>query len=76
MSDLSTLRDDLDAVDRKLVDALAERQRLVADVAAVKAADGALPIQDPDREQDRNHPVEQIGRELRAMMPWLKPVQM
>ncbi|PAP79192.1 3-deoxy-7-phosphoheptulonate synthase [Rubrivirga sp. SAORIC476] len=52
MSDLSTLRDDLDAVDRKLVDALAERQRLVADVAAVKAADGALPIQDPDREQD------------------------
>ncbi|MEE9212933.1 MAG: ketol-acid reductoisomerase [Phycisphaeraceae bacterium] len=27
------------------------------------------------REKDKNHPVEQIGRELRAMMPWLKPVE-
>jgi len=26
--------------------------------------------------KDRNHPVEQIGRELRAMMPWIKPVEM
>ena len=26
------------------------------------------------QQQDRDHPVEQIGRELRAMMPWLKPV--
>ncbi len=51
-ADLDDLRHDLDAVDRRLVDALAERQRLVADVAAVKAADGALPIQDPSREQD------------------------
>ncbi len=52
MSDLSSLRDDLDAVDRRLIDALAERQRLVADVAAVKASDDALPIQDADREHD------------------------
>ena len=52
MSDLSDLRDDLDAVDRRLVQALAERQRLVADVAAVKADDDALPLQDPDRERD------------------------
>ena len=51
MSDLSSLRDDLDAVDRRLVAALAERQRLVSDVAAVKAADDALPIHDADREQ-------------------------
>ncbi|MEM0964394.1 MAG: prephenate dehydratase domain-containing protein, partial [Bacteroidota bacterium] len=51
MSDLSSLRDDLDAVDRRLVEALAERQRLVSDVAAVKAADDALPIHDADREQ-------------------------
>jgi len=29
-----------------------------------------------DQQQtDRNHPVEQIGRELRRMMPWLKPVE-
>ncbi|WP_412061531.1 3-deoxy-7-phosphoheptulonate synthase [Rubrivirga sp. IMCC45206] len=51
-TDLSALRDDLDAVDRRLVAALADRQRLVADVAAVKAADDALPLFDPGREQD------------------------
>jgi len=28
------------------------------------------------REQDKNHPVEKVGKELRAMMPWLKPVEM
>ena len=27
------------------------------------------------RENDRNHPVEQVGKELRRMMPWLKPVE-
>ncbi len=27
------------------------------------------------REKDRNHPVEKVGKELRAMMPWLKPVE-
>ena len=27
------------------------------------------------KEKDRNHPVEQVGRELRAMMPWIKPVE-
>jgi len=28
------------------------------------------------REKDHNHPVEQVGKELRRMMPWLKPVEM
>ncbi|HEX7008717.1 MAG TPA: ketol-acid reductoisomerase [Phycisphaeraceae bacterium] len=28
------------------------------------------------REKDRNHPVERVGKELRAMMPWIKPVEM
>jgi ketol-acid reductoisomerase len=28
------------------------------------------------RETDYNHGVEKVGRELRAMMPWLKPVEM
>jgi ketol-acid reductoisomerase len=28
------------------------------------------------REKDRNHQVEKVGKELRAMMPWLKPVEM
>jgi ketol-acid reductoisomerase len=27
------------------------------------------------REKDQNHPVEQVGRELRAMMPWINPVE-
>ena len=50
--DLTDLRDDLDAVDRRLVAALAERQRLVADVAALKAGDDALPLRDTGREAD------------------------
>ena len=28
------------------------------------------------REKERNHPVEQVGKELRRMMPWIKPVEM
>ncbi|HIG75124.1 MAG TPA: 3-deoxy-7-phosphoheptulonate synthase [Bacteroidetes bacterium] len=51
MSDLPSLRADLDALDRRLVDALAERQRLVREVATVKADDAGLPLQDADREQ-------------------------
>jgi len=27
------------------------------------------------REKDHNHPVEQVGKELRSMMPWLNPVE-
>ena len=48
---LESLRNRLDDVDRRLVEALAERQRLVANVAALKA-DPALPLQDVDRERD------------------------
>src|SRR5438105_6969513 len=52
MSDsLQSLRNRLDDVDRRLVEALAERQRLVADVAALKS-DPSLPLQDADRERD------------------------
>jgi chorismate mutase/prephenate dehydratase len=51
MPDLDHLRADLDALDRRLVDALAERQRLVDDVATLKADDGALPLRDPGRER-------------------------
>ena len=52
MSDpLESLRSRLDDVDHRLVEALAERQRLVADVAALKA-NPALPLQDVDRERD------------------------
>ncbi len=27
------------------------------------------------QQRDRNHPVERVGKELRAMMPWIKPVE-
>lgn len=27
------------------------------------------------REKDHNHQIEQVGKELRAMMPWIKPVE-
>src|SRR5919198_5176314 len=52
MSDpLESLRHRLDKIDRRLVEALAERQRLVADVAALKT-DPTLPLQDVERERD------------------------
>ncbi len=28
------------------------------------------------REKDKNHPIEKVGKKLRAMMPWLKAVEM
>lgn len=28
------------------------------------------------REKDKNHPIEQVGKKLRAMMPWLNAVEM
>ena len=62
-SDLSALRDDLDAVDRRLIDALAERQALVGQVAAVKADDGSLPIQDDTREQTLLARVHQLAED-------------
>ncbi|GAB5533999.1 MAG: hypothetical protein Rubg2KO_02480 [Rubricoccaceae bacterium] len=62
-SDLSTLRSDLDAIDRRLIDALAERQALVTQVAAVKADDGSLPIRDPGREQTLLSRVHQLAED-------------
>ena len=49
--DLQSLRDALDATDRRLIAALAERQDLVREVAEVKAQDEGLPLQDAQREQ-------------------------
>ncbi len=48
---LESLRTRLDQVDRRLIDALAERQRLVTEVASVKS-DPALPLRDVDRERE------------------------
>ncbi len=49
---LAGLRDALDAVDRRLLAALAERHRLVETVAAAKADDRALPLHDGTREAE------------------------
>ena len=48
---LQSLRKRLDDVDHRLIETLAERQRLVSDVAAVKA-DPSLPLQDSNRERE------------------------
>ena len=51
LEELHSVRTRLDELDQRLVQALAERQRLVAEVAALKA-DPALPLQDAGRERD------------------------
>ena len=52
MSDpLQSLRSRLDDIDLRLVEALAERQRVVAKVAALKS-DPRLPLQDAERERE------------------------
>jgi chorismate mutase/prephenate dehydratase len=52
MSDsLQSLRKHLDDVDLRLIEALAERQRIVSDVAALKN-DPSLPLQDENRERE------------------------
>ena len=48
---LQSLRNRLDELDQRVVQALAERQRLVAEVAAVKS-DPSLPLHDVQRERD------------------------
>ena len=52
MSDLHPLRTQLDAVDQHLIEALAERQRLVTEVAALKSEVETTPLRDPARERD------------------------
>src|SRR6266567_3504738 len=52
MSDpLESLRNRIDELDRRLIEALAERQRVVTEIAGLKA-DPALPLQDAERERD------------------------
>lgn len=47
---LSDLRDRLDSADRALIDLLAKRERLVNDMASLKAETPDLPLHDPGRE--------------------------
>ena len=51
MNDLEALRRALDGVDKKLIDALAERQTLVRDITAVKKAGEEKPLRDLLREE-------------------------
>ncbi|MGZ5021365.1 MAG: bifunctional 3-deoxy-7-phosphoheptulonate synthase/chorismate mutase [Chthoniobacterales bacterium] len=48
---LDSLRTRLDALDRRLIDDLAERQRVVTEVATLKN-DPALPLRDAERERE------------------------
>jgi len=48
---LRELRDQIDAVDRNILELLAQRLRLVVRVGDYKRANG-LPIYDPERERD------------------------
>ena len=52
MSDpLESLRNRIDELDRRLIEALAERQRVVTEIAGLKT-DPVLPLQDAERERD------------------------
>ncbi|HVZ21972.1 MAG TPA: ketol-acid reductoisomerase [Vicinamibacterales bacterium] len=42
----------------------------------IAEAEGGYPNFKKMREQDRNHPIEVVGGKLRAMMPFLDPVQL
>ncbi len=58
---LQELRRRLDETDRHLVETLAERQRLVDEVAALKS-DPSLPLQDPKRERELLEKVTELAR--------------
>ena len=49
-TELERIRRELDKIDRRLVSALAERQQMIAEAAALKAHTGASP-RDPERER-------------------------
>ncbi len=60
--DLVRLRKRLDEVDRRLIESLAERQRIVADVARIKAA-GADRVRDTQREEEILTRLASLGRD-------------
>jgi chorismate mutase-like protein len=57
---ISTLRDAIDVVDRKILELLAERLRLVEQVGEVKRSLG-LDVYDPTRERDLLDKVAQLA---------------
>ena len=57
---LLSLRQQLDDIDRRLVEVLAKRQQIITEVAALKA-DPALPLKDATRERDLLARVSQLA---------------
>jgi len=68
VKDLQALRDALDAVDRKILDALAERLSLVQRVGELKQGGGKI-VRDPAREEALLGRLVQLGRE-RGLEPF------
>ena len=60
--ELDSIRERLNAADAALIDALAARQRLVVEVAQVKAS-GSAALRDVSREEDVLTRVSELGRE-------------
>jgi chorismate mutase len=60
--DLGAIRDRLDLVDRRLLDVLAERARLIAEVIAVKRAHG-IRVVDRSREEEMLDRIGQLAAE-------------
>ncbi len=52
MSNLDETRAEIDRIDRLLIDALAQRMRLVGSVAAIKSDDKDVPLRNEERERE------------------------
>ncbi len=63
--ELERLRERLDALDDRVVESVAERERVVQEIARVKHAQG-LPLRDPEREQGMLSRLSALARERGA----------
>jgi ketol-acid reductoisomerase len=63
-----------DATKREMKQMLAEIQNGTYAKAWIAENEAGRPNFQKLREADRNHPIEQVGVRLRALMPFLKPV--
>ena len=63
-----------DATKREMRQMLAEIQNGTYAKAWIAENEAGRPAFNKLREADRNHPIEQVGVRLRALMPFLKPI--
>src|SRR5467141_2265104 len=63
-----------DATNREMRQMLAEIQNGTYAKAWIAENEAGRPAFNKLREADRNHPIEQVGVRLRALMPFLKPI--